>query len=102
MTLVDQDRQREMLAQLDHLIAASHASGGSAGSMIATAKMGAPTYLSSKVAQDADGDIYLADHEASGVAHGLTDRSNDGVTGKCIVLITPDADRSINSHLGIS
>ncbi len=104
MTLVDQDRQQDILAQLsDHLVAASHASGGSAGnSMIATAMMGAPTYMSCKVAQDADGDIYLADLEQSGVAHGLTDRSSDGVTGKCIVLITPDAERSLNTHLGIS
>ena len=104
MTLVDQARQHDMLTKLsDHLIRASHASGGSAGnSMIATAMMGAPTYMSCKVAQDADGDIYLADLEHSGVAHGLTERSTDGVTGKCIVLITPDAERSLNTHLGIS
>jgi sugar/nucleoside kinase (ribokinase family) len=70
--------------------------------MIATAMMGAPTYMSCKVAQDADGDIYLADLEQSGVAHGLTERSADGVTGKCVVLITPDAERSLNTHLGIS
>ena len=104
MTLVDQDRQADMLAQLsDHLVRASHASGGSAGnSMIATALMGAPTYMSCKVAQDADGDIYLADLEQSGVAHGLNDQRKEGVTGKCIVLITPDAERSLNTHLGIS
>ena len=36
------------------------------------------------------------------MAHGLTERSTDGVTGKCIVLITPDAERSLNTHLGIS
>ena len=104
MTLVDQARQRDMLTILsDHLVRANHASGGSAGnSMIATAMMGAPTYMSCKVAQDADGDIYLADLEQSGVARGLTERSTDGVTGKCIVLITPDAERSLNTHLGIS
>ena len=104
MTLVDQARQAEMLAALsDHLVRASHASGGSAGnSMIATALMGAPTYMSCKVAQDADGDIYLADLEQSGVAHGLNDQRKEGVTGKCIVLITPDAERSLNTHLGIS
>ena len=104
MTLVDQARQAEMLAQLsDHLIAASHASGGSAGnSMIATALMGSATYMTCKVADDPDGDIYLADLEQSGVAHGLSDRSDAGVTGKCIVLITPDAERSLNTHLGIS
>ena len=104
MTLVDEARQAEMLAHLsDHLVRASHASGGSAGnSMIATALMGAPTYMSCKVAQDADGDIYLADLEQSGVAHGLNDQRKEGVTGKCVVLITPDAERSLNTHLGIS
>ena len=88
MTLVDQARQHDMLTTLsDHLIRANHASGGSAGnSMIATAMMGAPTYMSCKVAQDADGDIYLADLEQSGVAHGLTERSADGVTGKANAL----------------
>ena len=104
MTLVDQARQAEMLTELsDHLVGASHASGGSAGnSMIATALMGAPTYMSCKVAHDADGDIYLADLEQSGVSHGLNDQRKEGVTGKCIVLITPDAERSLNTHLGIS
>jgi sugar/nucleoside kinase (ribokinase family) len=104
MTLVDQARQAEMLSHLsDHLVRASHASGGSAGnSMIATALMGGPTYMSCKVAHDDDGDIYLADLEQSGVAHGLNDQRKEGVTGKCIVLITPDAERSLNTHLGIS
>ena len=104
MTLVDQARQTDILTQLpDHPIRASHTSGGSAGnSMIAAALMGAPTYMSCKVAQDADGDIYLADLEQSGVAHGLNDQRQQGVTGKCIVLITPDAERSMNTHLGIS
>ena len=104
MTLVYQARQTDILAQLpDHLIRASHTSGGSAGnSMIAAALMGAPTYMSCKVAKDTDGDIYLADIEQSGVAHGLNEQRKEGVTGKCIVLITPDAERSLNTHLGIS
>ena len=104
MTLMDQSQQTHMLSQLsEHLIQASHASGGSAGnSMIATALMGAPTYMSCKVAQDTDGDIYLSDLEQSGVAHGLNDQRKEGVTGKCLVLITPDAERSLNTHLGIS
>ena len=104
MTLVDEARQTEILGHLsDHIVRARHASGGSAGnSMIATALMGAPTYMSCKVANDLDGNIYLADLEASGVAHGLNDQRQEGVTGKCVVLITPDAERSLNTHLGIS
>jgi sugar/nucleoside kinase (ribokinase family) len=104
MTLVDQARQAELLGQLEgHLVKANHASGGSAGnSMIATAQFGGPTFMSCKVANDADGDIYLADLEAAGVDHCLKRDRAEGTTGKCLVMITPDAERSMNTFLGIS
>jgi len=104
MTLVDQARQQELLEHLQgHLVKASHASGGSAGnSMIATAQFGGPTFMSCKVANDSDGDIYIADLEAAGVDHCFAGERSDGVTGKCLVLITPDAERSMNTYLGIS
>ena len=104
MTLVDEQRRRELLAHLEgHLVKASHASGGSAGnSMIATAQFGGPTFMSCKVARDSDGDIYIADLEAAGVDHCLRDNRSEGTTGKCLVLITPDAERSMNTFLGIS
>lgn len=104
MTLVDEARQRELLGHLEgHLVKASHASGGSAGnSMIASAQFGGPTFMSCKVADDADGDIYLADLEAAGVDHCLNGARTSGTTGKCLVLITPDAERSMNTFLGIS
>ena len=104
MTLVDQDRQQEMLAHLEgHLVKANHASGGSAGnSMIATALFGGATFMSCKVANDDDGDIYLNDLAAAGVDHSLNGERDNGVTGKCLVLITPDAERSMNTYLGIS
>ena len=93
MTLVDEDRQGELIRHLEgHLVKASHASGGSAGnSMIAAAQFGAPTFMSCKVANDADGDIYLADLEAAGVSHCLNGSRETGTTGKCLVLISPDA-----------
>ncbi|MAT93495.1 MAG: adenosine kinase [Halioglobus sp.] len=104
MTLVDQERQRELLSHLEgHLVKANHASGGSAGnSMIATAQFGGPTFMSCKVAADNDGDIYLSDLEAAGVNHCLNGERESGITGKCLVLITPDAERSMNTYLGIS
>ena len=104
MTLVDGERQAELLNHLEgHLVKASHASGGSAGnSMIATAQFGGPTFMSCKVANDADGDIYIADLEAAGVDHCLNGDREEGTTGKCLVLISPDAERSMNSHLAIS
>ena len=104
MTLVDEDRQRDLLGHLEgHLVKAHHASGGSAGnSMIATAQFGGPTFMSCKVANDADGDIYIADLEAAGVDHCFKSERDQGTTGKCLVLVTPDAERSMNTFLGIS
>ena len=104
MTLVDESRQSELLGHLEgHLVKASHASGGSAGnSMIATAQFGGPTFMSCKVANDADGDIYIADLEAAGVDHCFKSERDQGTTGKCLVLVTPDAERSMNTFLGIS
>jgi sugar/nucleoside kinase (ribokinase family) len=104
MTLVDEQRRSELIDHLEgHLVKANHASGGSAGnSMIASSLFGGPTFMSCKVANDADGDIYIADLEAAGVDHCLNGERYLGTTGKCLVLITPDAERSMNTFLGIS
>jgi sugar/nucleoside kinase (ribokinase family) len=104
MTLVDADRQAELMGHLEgHLVKANHASGGSAGnSMIASAQFGGPTFMSCKVANDADGDIYIADLEAAGVDHCLNGLREEGTTGKCLVLVSPDAERSMNTNLSIS
>jgi len=104
MTLVDEQRQQNLQDQLEgHLVKANHASGGSAGnSMIATAQFGGRTFMSCKVANDSDGDIYLSDLEAAGVDHCLNGARDNGTTGKCLVLITPDAERSMETYLGIS
>lgn len=104
MTLVDEARQTQLIDHLEgHLVKANHASGGSAGnSMIATAQFGGPTFMSCKVANDSDGDIYVADLEAAGVDHCFNGEREAGTTGKCLVMITPDAERSMNTFLGIS
>ena len=71
-----------------HLVKASHASGGSAGnSMIATAQFGAPTFMSCKVANDADGDIYIADLEAAGL---LEPGSRVAWLSNALVVVQPE------------
>ena len=104
MTLVDEQRQHELANHLrHHLVAAQRASGGSAAnSMIATARFGGPTFYSCKVANDDNGDFYLSDLEAAGVEHNMHGGRQSGITGRCLVLISPDAERSMNSFLGIS
>ncbi|WOJ96897.1 adenosine kinase [Congregibacter brevis] len=103
MTLVDGNRRGELLRALDgHLVEARHASGGSAGNtVIATALFGGECFMTCRVADDADGRIYLSDLQDAGVSFPPPARTDDP-TGKCLVLVTPDAERSMNTFLGAS
>ncbi len=103
MTLVDEQRQNELVDLLsDHLIASKRASGGSAcNTVIAASYFGAKSFYSCKVANDENGDFYLNDLRNAGVDHNPNAAGN-GITGKCLALVTPDAERTLNSFLGIS
>ncbi|KUJ82748.1 adenosine kinase [Microbulbifer flavimaris] len=105
MTLVDDHRQHQLVSALsDHLVTAKRACGGSgANTVIAASYFGLRTFYSCKVAADENGDFYRADLADAGVAYpGTLREAQPGVTGKCLVLITPDAERSMNTFLGIS
>lgn len=104
MTLVDEQQQERLLGQLSgHLVHASQASGGSAcNSIIAAAYFGANTFYSCKVADDEYGEFFLRDLKNAGVDADFEREHPAGTTGKCLVLITPDAERTMNTHLGIS
>lgn len=104
MTLVDEQRQNELVHHLaDHLVASRRASGGSAANtIIAVSAFGGDTFFCGRVADDDNGHFYLADLAAAGVNHRQPDNLPEGTTGKCLVLITPDAERSMSTFLGAS
>ncbi|MFT5577004.1 MAG: sugar/nucleoside kinase (ribokinase family) [Bermanella sp.] len=104
MTLVDRERQTAILTSLEgHLVHAKQASGGSAAnSIIAASYFGAKTFYSCKVADDALGEFYMNDLKEAGVDADYLQKSSEGITGTCLVMITPDAERSMNTYLGIS
>ncbi len=104
MTLVDEERQHELLELLqEHLVASKRASGGSAAnSIIAASYFGARAFYSCKVADDDNGHFYLQDLADAGVDSNFHSDREQGITGKCLVMITPDAERTMNTFLGIS
>jgi sugar/nucleoside kinase (ribokinase family) len=104
MTLVDEPRQDELLQLLEHhMVASRRASGGSAAnSVIATRCFGGTAFYSCKVADDENGRFYLADMARAGVDCNRFAGTEPGTTGKCLVMITPDAERTMNTFLGIS
>ena len=104
MSLVDEARQNQLVEHLHHpLIASRRASGGSAANtIIAVSCFGGKTFYSCKVANDDNGQFYLNDLTEAGVSYHLNNDKVEGLTGKCLVLITPDAERSMNTFLGVS
>ncbi|MFD2228976.1 adenosine kinase [Alkalimarinus sediminis] len=104
MTLVEQDRLMEILEKLSSTYGLKkRASGGSAANtIIAVSYFGGSTYYSCNVANDETGDFYVNDLKAAGVDTNLGDDREDGTTGRCLVMVTPDAERTMNTYLGIT
>ncbi|MTI21451.1 adenosine kinase [Fulvivirga sp. RKSG066] len=103
MTLVDADRQFELSEGIDISKSSKACGGSAANSIIAASQFGGNCYYSCKVANDAMGKFYLKDLGDNGVDTNLTDdTAPEGITGKCLVMTTPDANRTMNTFLGIT
>ena len=103
MTLAEQDRQDDLLRAAKSNIRKKQAGGSAANSVVALAQLGGTGFYSCKVALDVDGTFYRDDLVEQGVATNLSDaKLDEGVTGKCLVMITPDAERTMSTFLGIS
>ena len=102
MTLVDEPRQHELIAHLDAFEGKKASGGSAANTIIAVNYFGGNAFYSCKVANDELGDFYINDLQAAGVDTNIDDGRKEGVTGKCLVMITPDAERTMNTFLGIT
>ena len=78
--------------------------GGSAtNSLVAASNYGSKCHHVCRVANDEDGKKYLDSLRSAGVKHiGVSEENTDMPTGKCLILVTPDAKRTMISMLGVS
>jgi sugar/nucleoside kinase (ribokinase family) len=103
MTLVDEDRQNELLDALGGNPKKQQCGGSAANTIIAVAQFGAKSFYSCKIASDPIGNFYFQDLQDNGVDSNLeTHNRHSGTTGKCLVMITTDAERTMNTFLGIT
>jgi len=101
MTLVDETSQGNLLNHLKDTKKELKSGGSAANTMIALANSGGTGCYSGKVAHDTYGEFYKKDIEDSGILFE-TEPVPAGHTGTCVVLTTPDADRTMLTSLGIS
>ena len=102
MTLVEEaflNRLTDDLSKRPH----ERVSGGSAANTaLAVQGFGGSAFYSCKVASDDVGRHFLDDLTSAGVATNANAGASEGLTGRCIVLVTDDAERSMNTFLGAS
>ncbi len=103
MTLVDEKRQQHLMKAID-MKRSKMSGGGSAGNtVVAVNQFGGKSFYSCLVAKDELGKFFLEDLKRNGVDTNLThDQCPEGHSGRCLVMTSPDAERTMNTFLGVS
>jgi sugar/nucleoside kinase (ribokinase family) len=100
MTLVDRERAAVVYASMGPGV---EVSGGSAANTAAgVASLGGTVAFVGKVADDELGRIFTHDLRASGVAYSTAPVASEVGTARCLILVTPDAERTMNTFLGVA
>ncbi len=98
MTLIDAARAEEIYGRMGPGI---EMSGGSAGNTMAgIASLGGRGAYIGKVREDQLGQVFRHDIRAVGVRFDTPASTSGAPTARCLILVTPDAQRSMNTFLG--
>ncbi|WP_298690811.1 adenosine kinase [uncultured Sphingomonas sp.] len=98
MQLIDADRATTLYGKMGP---GKEISGGSAGNTVAgAAMMGARCAFIGQVAADQLGEVFVHDLQSQGIAFTVPPRAADVPTGRCLVLVSPDGQRTMNTYLG--
>jgi sugar/nucleoside kinase (ribokinase family) len=100
MTLVDTQRARELY---DAMGPARETSGGSAANTLAgLAALGAQCAFIGQVADDQFGSVFAHDIHSVGIDFDVPARAGEPPTAQCLIFVTPDGQRTMNTFLGAS
>jgi sugar/nucleoside kinase (ribokinase family) len=100
MTLIDEARAHELYGRM---APGQEVSGGSAGNTIAgVASLGGRAAYVGKVAGDQLGEVFMHDTRAIGVHYQTPALDNGAATGRCLINVTPDGERTMCTFLGAS
>jgi sugar/nucleoside kinase (ribokinase family) len=98
MVLVDHDQSAALYATMP---AGIEVSGGSAANTAAgVASLGGAVAFIGKVRDDALGEIFTHDLRSTGVVYTTPQGTSGPPTARCLILVTPDAERTMSTYLG--
>lgn len=100
MMLIDTERAHALYQAMGP---AREISGGSAANTLAgLAALGARCAFIGQVADDQLGEVFAHDIRAGGIAFATAARAGDPPTARCLIFVTPDGQRTMNTYLGAS
>ena len=100
MTLIDTERAH---ALYDAMVPAREISGGSAANTLAgLAMLGGRCAFIGQVADDQLGEVFAHDIRATGIDFTTPSRPADPPTARCLIFVSPDGQRTMNTYLGAS
>ena len=98
MALIDTDRARELYDAMGPGIEVS--GGSAANTMVGIGSLGGTAAFVGRVRDDELGTVFAHDIRASGVHFETAPASEGAPTGRCLIIVTPDAERTLNTFLG--
>lgn len=100
MAMIDERRAQEIYAAMGPGV---EVSGGSAANTAAgVASLGSRAGYIGLVRDDELGRLYVHDIRAAGVTYAVPPAAAGQATGRCLILVTPDGERTMNTFLGAS
>ncbi|MEO7397025.1 MAG: adenosine kinase [Ilumatobacteraceae bacterium] len=100
MTLVETERAMSLYRALGSAVEMS--GGSAANTMCGIASFGGRAAYIGKVCDDELGQVFAHDLRAVGIAFHSGAPEGDTPTGRCIIVVTPDAERTMSTYLGVS
>lgn len=100
MTLIETERAVELYGALSGAVEMS--GGSAANTVVGVASFGGAAAYIGKVDDDDLGQVFGHDMRAVGVGFVGGGEAQEIPTGRCIIVVTPDAERTMNTYLGVS
>jgi sugar/nucleoside kinase (ribokinase family) len=100
MHLVDEDRAQHLYRAMGPGIEIS--GGSAANTIVGVASFGGRAHYVGKVRDDQLGEVFIHDLRSTGVGFETPPATTGPATGRCLILVTPDAQRTMNTFLGAS
>lgn len=100
MTLIDEDRAEQLTALMPDGLKES--GGSAANTVVGVASFGVPAAYIGKVRDDVLGAAFAEGMREAGVSYEVSPAESGMATARCLIQVTPDGQRTMNTFLGAS